>query len=207
ERVIADFIGWLAHPTLDRAAIRAILDDIERAHAVTHGYGSAVFLRSLARCLEHLREREITADESAEIERLAVDLLEHRIEVIEGVPQTLAELGSRHELFVLTKGQHDEQQAKIDRSGLAGHFRSVHIVPEKDAATYRSLIGELGLDPARTWMIGNSPRSDILPARAVGLRAVHLPNPNTWILEHDELDPADSGVVTMDRFSDLTDLF
>ncbi|MEE3917717.1 hypothetical protein V2I01_00160 [Micromonospora sp. BRA006-A] len=69
ERVIDDFLTWLDHPTLDRARIRAVLDDIERANAVAHGYGSKVFLRSLGECLEKLRERPATARERAEIEQ------------------------------------------------------------------------------------------------------------------------------------------
>lgn len=204
ERVIADFIVWLDHPTLERTAVRAILDDIERAHTAVHGYGSAVFLRSLAECFEHLRDRRITAEESARIEELAVDLLEHRIEVIPGVVETLTDLAGRHDLYVLTKGDRVEQQTKLDLSGLGSHFRSIHIVPEKDEPTYRTLVADLELDVASSWMIGNSPKSDILPARAVGLGAVFLPNENTWVLEHSELDPADTGVLTLPRFSDLT---
>lgn len=207
ERVIADFIDWLDHPTLDRVAVREILDDIERAHTSVHGYGSAVFLRSLAECFRHLRDRDVTAAESAEIERLAVDLLQHRIELVPGVERTLAELAGRHELHLLTKGDPTEQQAKLDLSGLGSHFRTVTIVAEKDVATYRALVAELDLDPDRSWMIGNSPKSDILPARAVGMRAVHLPNENTWILEHSDLDPADTGVLTLARFTDLTEHF
>lgn len=204
ERVIANFIVWLDHPTLDRVAIRAILDDIERAHTSVHGYGSAVFLRSLAECFRHLRDRDVTAAESDEIERLAVDLLEHRIELIPGVEQTLADLAGRHELHILTKGDRAEQQAKVDLSGLGRWFRTVSIVAEKDVATYRSLIGELELDPSRSWMIGNSPKSDILPARAVGMGAVYLPNDNTWVLEHSELDPTDTGVLTLASFTELS---
>ncbi|WP_322098087.1 HAD family hydrolase [Nakamurella alba] len=207
EQVIADFIGWLDHPTLDRDAIRAILDDIERADTAVHGYGSAVFLQSLAACFRTLRERPASSEEIAHIEELAVALLEHRIELMPGVADTLTLLGGRHHLMMLTKGAQAEQQAKIDVSGLAPHFRSVHIVREKDEHTYRSLLGERSLDPATTWMIGNSPRSDILPARAVGMRAVHLPNVHTWVLDHADLDPADTGILTLTRFTDLADHF
>jgi putative hydrolase of the HAD superfamily len=203
ERVIEDFIGWLHHPTLDRAAVRAVLDDVERAAVAVHGYGSAVFLESLAEVFSVLRERPVDAAERAEITALARDLLEHRVELMPGVADTLTELGGRHDLYLMTKGAVAEQQAKIDVSGLAAHFRSVHIVREKDVPTYRSLLDTLGLDAAGSWMIGNSPKSDILPARAVGMRAVHLPNGSTWFLDHADLDPADTGVLTLTRFTDL----
>ena len=52
-------------------------------------------------------------------------------------------------------------------------------------------------------MIGNSPKSDILPARAAGFNAVFIPNDNTWVLEHDELDPTDTGVLHLSAFPEL----
>lgn len=207
ERVIDDFLDWLAHPTLDKTEIRAILDDIERANAVVHGYGSAVFLRSLGECLQRLRKRPATARERREIEELAVALVERRVELIPGVADTLVALGDRYDLLLLTKGDPDEQSRKVDASGLAHHFRATHIVPEKNAATFRWLAREHGFDPADAWMIGNSPRSDILPARAAGMNAVFIPNDNTWVLEHDELDPADARVLHLAAFTDLLSYF
>ncbi|WP_446215821.1 HAD family hydrolase [Micromonospora sp. IBHARD004] len=203
ERVIDDFLAWLDHPTLDRTEIRAVLDDIERANAVAHGYGSKVFLRSLGECLERLRARPATERERRELDELAAALVGHTVELMAGVAETLDDLATRHELLLLTKGEQEEQQRKLDASGLLRHFRAAHIVREKDVETYRWLAAEHGFDPAGAWMIGNSPRSDILPARAAGLNAVFIPNENTWVLEHDELDPTDTGVVRLAAFPDL----
>ncbi|AWS43057.1 HAD family hydrolase [Streptosporangium sp. 'caverna'] len=207
ERVIDDFLYWLEHPTLDRAEIRAILNDIEAANAVAHGYGSKVFLRSLGECLERLRERPATTEELRHINELAAALLESRMELVPGVAETLTDLGSRHDLLLLTKGDTDEQQRKLDISGLAHHFRSIHIVAEKDVDTYRRLTQDHKLTPETTWMIGNSPKSDILPARQAGMNAVFIPNDNTWVLEHSELDPDDEGVLRLRKFSELQDHF
>ena len=207
ERVIDAYLDWLAHPTLDRTATRAVLDEVERANVGVHGYGSASFLRSLHDCFERLSERPVSAAEAREIEELAAALTFHEVELVPGVADTLVELGARHELLLLTKGQPDEQQRKIDASGLAHHFRSVHIVAEKRAPTYRELVAAQGLEPAATWMIGNSPASDILPARAVGLGAVFIPNPHTWVLEEDELDPTDPGVLHLKTFPELVEHF
>ncbi|MGN9775878.1 HAD family hydrolase [Micromonospora sp. H33] len=203
ERVIDDFLEWVDHPTLDRTEIRAILDDIERANSVAHGYGSKVFLHSLGECFEHLRERPATDAERREIQDLAVALVEHRVELMPGVAEALDELACRHELLLLTKGEREEQQRKLDASDLLHHFRAAHIVSEKTVDTYRWLAKEHGFDPADAWMIGNSPRSDILPARAAGMNAVFIPNENTWVLEHDELDPTDEGVLHLATFPDL----
>ncbi len=207
ERVIDDFLEWLAHPTLDKAMIRSIFNDIEAANTVAHGYGSKVFLRSLGECFTHLQERPATEAERQEIDTLAVALVEHRVELVPGVATTLTDLASRHDLLLLTKGEVAEQQNKLDVSGLGHHFRSIHIVAEKNVETYRQLVLEESLTPSRTWMIGNSPKSDINPARLAGLNAVFLPNDNTWILEHDDIDVSDVGVLRLGRFPELLELF
>ncbi|MEU7933415.1 HAD family hydrolase [Micromonospora echinofusca] len=203
ERVIDDFLEWLDHPTLDRAEIRATLDDIERANAVAHGYGSKVFLRSLGECLERLRQRPATGAERRQLDELAAALVAHQVELMPGVAEALDALAARHHLLLLTKGEREEQQRKLDACGLLHHFRAAHVVPEKDVDTYRWLVRKHGVDPAVTWMIGNSPKSDIRPARAAGLNAVFIPNDNTWVLEHDELDPADPGVLRLSAFPEL----
>ncbi|MFJ6199425.1 HAD family hydrolase [Micromonospora sp. NPDC092111] len=207
ERVIDDFLDWLDHPTLDRVQIRAVLDDIERANAVSHGYGSKVFLRSLGECLERLRERPVTERERVEIDELAAALLGHQVELMPGVADTLDALAGRYDLLLLTKGDREEQQRKLDVCGLLHHFDAAHIVAEKDVTTYRWLAREHGFAPADAWMIGNSPKSDILPARAAGMRAVFIPNENTWVLEEDDLDPTDAGVVRLAAFPDLLQHF
>jgi putative hydrolase of the HAD superfamily len=207
ERVIDDFLTWLAHPTLDRAAMRHILNDIERANTTTHGYGARVFLGTLHDCFERLQSRPANEDERAKITNLVDALLHHEVELMPEVSATLEQLGNRYRLALLTKGQPDEQQGKLDASGLAHHFSSVNIVREKDVATYRRLTAELALDPTATWMIGNSPKSDILPARAAGWNAVFIPYANTWVLEEAELDPDDAGVMRLRAFPELLDHF
>ncbi len=207
ERVIDDFLDWATHPTLDRVQIRGILNDIERANAVSLGYGSAVFLRNLHETFEKLQERPASLVERKRIDQLAGRLIRGEVDLIPGVSDTLAELGARHELFLLTKGDVEEQQRKIDASGLAGWFRQAHIVREKDVDVYRRLALDSGLAVDRTWMIGNSPKSDIWPARQAGMGAVFIPHEHTWVLEHHDLDPADDGVLTLKAFTELVDHF
>ncbi|MGI8403707.1 MAG: HAD family hydrolase [Thermomicrobiales bacterium] len=207
ERVIDDFMRWVSHPTLDDMAIRAMLNHIQSANAVTHGYGSRMLIHSLGECFEQLRERPATGEERRHIDTLAANLAEGKVELIPGVADTLSELGTRHELLLLTKGHPGDQQRKLDVSGLAHHFRSIHIVHEKDAQIYHDLARQLALTTASTWMIGNSPKSDINPARQAGMNAVFIPNDNTWVLEHSEIDPGDARVLRLDRFPQLLDHF
>jgi putative hydrolase of the HAD superfamily len=203
ERAIDDFVAWIEHPTLEPAAIRATLHDIEAANSVAHGYGTQVFLRSLHDCFERLLLKPPTPDEKARIVRLAAPLLAHAIEPIADVEATLDSLGTRHDLLMLTKGDEREQQSKIIASGLAGHFRRIVIVPEKTTAVYHELVAAEQLDPERTWMIGNSPKSDIGPALAAGLGAVFIPNVNTWAMEHDVVDERAERLLQIERFADL----
>ncbi|MDP4512009.1 HAD family hydrolase [Nonomuraea turcica] len=203
ERAVDDFLLWLDHPTLDGAEIRAILNSIQAANAVAHGYGGKMFLHSLKECLKRLRERPASAAELRHVDGLAAAVLEGRVELVPDVAETLTVLGGRHELLLLTKGDTEEQQRKLDLSGLVHHFRGIHIVAEKDVDTYRRLTRDLDLAPAATWMIGNSPKSDILPARQAGMNAVFIPNDNTWVLEHSELDDDDEGVLRLRTLSEL----
>lgn len=203
ERVASDFFAWLAHP--DEAHARAVHLEVERANVAAHGYGTRVFLRSLADVTERLRGRPVSAEEQAGIDGLAAALAWEELELTPGVDEVLTELGARHDLRLLTKGRPEEQNLKIEVSGLARYFTSTHVVPEKDPATYRALVDELGLTPSTTWMIGNSPRSDVLAARAAGLNAVFVPHPSTWVHEHAEID--DPEVRTVASLRDLPALF
>ena len=206
ERAIDDFIAWLDSGTLSAAEVRAVLDEIERANVGVHGYGSAAFGHSLRECASQLREQDLDETELSTVLAFAERILRQPMELIAGVEATLADLSSRHDLALLTKGQEEEQRLKIDLSGLAARFTHRFVVPEKDTAVYRTVLVELGSAPASTWMIGNAPKSDINPALAVGLNAVFIPHDQTWSLEHQELAeiPAGQRRLTLDRFADLT---
>ena len=141
-------------------------------------------------------------------------IAEQEIELLPGVAETLAELSARHRLILMTKGNHAEQADKLSRSGLAGYFSAVEIVAEKDPPAYREVIRRhestrAGSAPHSYWMIGNSPKSDINPALAAGLNAVHLFHKDTWVLEHAALDAALQGqiLVELDSFAKLRDIF
>ena len=105
------------------------------------------------------------------------------------------------------KGDPHEQQLKIDRSGLASHFVHAAIVKEKNQAAYRELSRERGLAPQRTWMIGNSPKSDINPALAAGLNAVYIPHPHTWSLEKEDVPALHPRLLRVESIAQLAGHF
>jgi putative hydrolase of the HAD superfamily len=208
EHAFDHFVEFLAHSSLSPAQVRDILNEIELVNSKIHGYGSINFGRNLQQAYQHLAEREIRPDDLEHVMSLAERILEQPIELIEGVEETLAELTQRHTLALFTKGHPDEQRMKVDRSGLSRHFSHTAIVKEKDSPAYLNLIGEQRFDAASSWMIGNSPKSDINPALEAGLGAVLVPHARTWVLEHQDLrTPSGARFLQVKRFADLCQHF
>src|SRR5260370_15706232 len=203
ERAFDEFIDFVGHSSLKPREVRAILDEIEIVNAKIHGYGSKNFGRNLRECYRRLCEREVCDGDLATVMSFAERILECPMEVIEGVAETLADLTSRHDLTLFTKGHPDEQKMKLDRSGLGVYFAHTAIVKEKDRAAYSRLVEERRFDPQRAWMIGNSPKSDINPALACGLNAVFVPHARTWGLEKEEIRDGLATLIVADRFADL----
>jgi putative hydrolase of the HAD superfamily len=204
EHAIHDFITFLNHSRLTPEEVREVLDDVER-HM---GYGSANFTRSLVETYRRLAEGGPQDADVQQVRQLGERMRSQPLQLIDGVAETLEYLAARHDLFLFTKGDHEEQQLKVERSGITGYFRQVLIEPEKDVATYRRIVGELEVDPQLSWMVGNSPRSDINPALAAGLKAVYIPHPHTWRLEHEEIEYADEKrVLTLAAFAELQSHF
>ncbi len=203
ERAFDQFVEFLDHSTLPPSQVRGVLDEIEAANNKIHGYGSLNFGRNLRQCYEHLAEREVRDEDLQTVMGFAERILDCPMEVIEGVEETLAYLAPRHDLTLFTKGHPEEQKLKIDRSGLGRLFAHTAIVREKDAAAYARLVAERGMDPARTWMVGNSPKSDINPALEAGLNAVFVPHAHTWVLEKQEIREGAGKLLVAERFEDL----
>jgi len=207
ERAFEDFCGFLAHSNMTPAEVRAVLDEIETVNNKVHGYGTANFARNLTECYHKLVEREVRAQDLPRVMSFTEQIVRHPIELIGGVPETLEYLSMRHDLTLFTKGNAEEQKLKLDRSGLAIYFGHTAIVKEKDASSYKALIHERKLDPERTWMIGNSPKSDINPALEVGIKAVFVPHLHTWSLEHEDLRDGGGRLLRLERFAELREVF
>jgi putative hydrolase of the HAD superfamily len=209
ERAIANFISFLNHREFSPEQVREALNEVERECIVSHGYGLHVFEHALVRTFEQLSVEPVTPALHETIVGLTRAIAKQPIEVREGVRETLPYLAERHRLIMMTKGAPVEQAAKVERSGLKEFFAAVEIVPEKDVATYRSVVSKHSLRDDSTWMVGNSPKSDINPALAAGLNAVFLPHGDTWILEHEEVATPQPPcrLVVVESFSGLREHF
>lgn len=206
ERAIAQFISFLNHRELSLEQVREVINHAERESILTHGYGLHSFAHSLVKTFERLSVEPITPELHKTIHGFAHQIADHPLEIIADVPETLAYLAHRHHLILMTKGSVTEQSAKIENSGLKEFFVAVEIVAEKNTEAYRAIMEKYGLLPEVTWMIGNSPRSDINPALAAGLHAAFIPHDQTWVLEHEELSPVPSPaqkLLTLNKFADL----
>jgi putative hydrolase of the HAD superfamily len=209
ERAIANFISFLNHHEYAPEQVREVLNDVERECIVTHGYGLHSFAHALVQTFERLAVEPLTPALHETINGFAHAIAEHPVEILPQIPETLQYLSACHHLILLTKGHIAEQTGKIERSGLKDYFAACEIVAEKDAETYRAVVSKYALTLDSTWMVGNSPKSDINPALAAGLNAVFVPHGNTWVLEHEELAIAQppSRLLMLEGFSDLTRYF
>jgi putative hydrolase of the HAD superfamily len=207
EEAFDRFCEFLNHSQMTPAQIRATLDEIEIVNSKVHGYGAKNFARNLAQCYRHLCERGIEEADVQRVMAFADEILKAPMELMPEVEETLARLGEAHELTMFTKGHPEEQHSKIDRSGLRSYFDHCAVVKEKNAGAYRSLADERGFNLNRTWMIGNSPKSDINPALKAGLRAVFIPHPRTWTLERETIPASHERLLQVKTFADLTTIF
>lgn len=209
ERAITDFISFLNHHQYTPDEVRHVLYDVERENIRQHGYGLHSFANALVICFEKLAVEPVTPKLHGEIRNIAFKIAEHPMEFLPEVPETLADLSQRHRLFMVTKGNITEQLGKVERSGFKEYFTAIEVVAEKDAAAYRAVVEKYGLVREFTWMIGNSPKSDINPALEAGLHAVFVPHDNTWMLERDELrsHEANGRLLQVEAFGRLRECF
>jgi len=204
ERAFEEFVDFLDHSTLAAEEVRAILDEIELVNIQIHGYGTLNFGRNMSECYTRLAEKHVRPVDLDRVMEIARRILEQPIELIDGVSETLEYLRGRHDLTLFTKGHPEEQKLKIDRSGLGVHFRHTAIVKEKDVASYRRLLADKGFDRATSWMVGNSPKSDIKPALAAGMGAVYVPHAHTWHLEREPVEDHHQRLLVVREFRDLS---
>jgi len=210
EQAWDEFLEFLSHSKLSAQDTRAVFDEIEIANIKIHGYGAKNFARNMAQCYEHLAERHIQSGDLDKVISFADRILHQPIEMLDGVEETLAYLLERnHDLILFTKGHPEEQKLKIDRSPVGPYFRNFEIVKEKDVAAYQALSRQFALQPKSSWMVGNSPKSDINPALEAGLNAVFVPHVRTWTLENTPLNkPGPDQILHIAKnFEDLSSFF
>ncbi|MEM9555894.1 MAG: HAD family hydrolase [Acidobacteriota bacterium] len=167
-------------------ALGARLNTVERRNLSLFGYGSKGFTLSLLETALELSGGRVSGEVVQRILDYGKAMIEHPVELLPGVEETLRQLAGEHPILLITKGDLFHQETKIARSGLADLFDAIEIVSEKDPATYRQVLDRHGVAAERFVMVGNSVKSDILPVLALGGHAIHVPYESSWELDRVE---------------------
>ncbi len=158
----------------------------EKRNLDFYGYGIKGFMLSMIETAIEVTDGKVEARTIGEILDVGREMLRHPVETLPHVRETLEALSGHYMLVLITKGDLFDQERKLAQSGLGDFFDAVEIVSEKTATTYRRVFSRVADGPERAMMIGNSLKSDIVPAIAAGAYGVFVPHELTWILEHVE---------------------
>jgi putative hydrolase of the HAD superfamily len=177
ERIVGGYID------LADARVRERLYAVETGNIAIFGYGVKGMALSMVEAAVQITGERISAADLHRIVGIAKDMLRHPVELLPGVRDAVEAIASEHEIVMITKGDLFHQEAKVRDSGMAGLFRRIEIVSEKDDTTYMRLLQEFGIGARQFVMVGNSLRSDIAPVLRLGGWGIHVPYHLTWAHE------------------------
>jgi putative hydrolase of the HAD superfamily len=205
-----DFADLMAHLGFEKKQVEHEFQVLEKKVVEENGYGSENYVLVLRTLFENYRPENINDRITEKFEKICTDFESHLHtppRVFPEVPSILETLGKHYPLYVLTKGNIEEQKQKLANSSLLKFFQQTFVVTEKDISTYQQLLDENNWKANEVCMIGNSPRSDINPALKCGMCAVMIPYKHTWVLEDEPLDSNQDRLTILESFTDLPNLF
>jgi putative hydrolase of the HAD superfamily len=167
--------------------------DTERKNLGLFGYGVKSFTLSMIETAIEVTGGRVPVGVIAELLDAGKQMLQHPVELLDGVADTVPALATTWKLILITKGDLFHQESKLARSGLLEHFERVEIVSEKEPSTYRRILDAAGVDPSDFVMVGDSMRSDVEAVLDAGARAIHIPGYREWVLEASALDQPEDG--------------
>jgi putative hydrolase of the HAD superfamily len=158
------------------------------------------FTLSMIETAIEVTEGRVPASVISELLGAGRAMLEHPVELLPHAREAVSALAGSHRIVLITKGDLLHQERKLAQSGLGDLFDAVEIVSDKTAATYRTVFARHGSGADQAMMVGNSLKSDVIPALQAGGFGVYVPHGLTWALEAAD-EPADHP-----RYSALSDL-
>jgi putative hydrolase of the HAD superfamily len=190
----------------DARTISSRLLEAERRNLQFYGFGIKGFTLSMIETAIDVTEGRVSAAVIHEILAAGREMLAHPIETLPHARETLEQLAGSYRMILITKGDLFDQERKLAQSGLGELFDAVEIVSDKNAATYERIFNRYGDGPNRSMMVGNSLKSDVVPAIQAGSWGVYVPHALTWALEHCD-EPADEPrFKRLARLGELVDL-
>jgi putative hydrolase of the HAD superfamily len=167
------------------------------------GYGCKAFTISILETAMRIAGNDLSVVQLDELLQDCKRLLHLPATPLPGVEDTLKELREKeYKMVCFTKGELQDQENKLKRSGLLKYFDDVEITSDKTQREFLALCEHQGIHPSQLLMIGNSLKSDCAPALAIGAWAIHIPFHVTWQLEHFE-DIDHERLIKVDKISDI----
>jgi len=157
----------------------------ERRNLGHYGFGIKGFVLSMIETAIEVTDERVPARVIGELIAAGQDMLAHPIELLPDAQGTVEALADSHRLILITKGDLLDQERKLAQSGLGELFTGVEIVSQKTPAVYSEVFTRLGDGAERAMMVGNSMKSDVVPAIAAGSWGIYVPHGLTWELEHE----------------------
>ncbi|MCB5175819.1 MULTISPECIES: HAD family hydrolase [Microvirga] len=180
--------------------------DAERRNLRIYGFGIKGFTLSMIETAIEVTDGKVSSLVIQQILAAGREMLSHPIETLPYVRETLEQLSGQYRLILITKGDLFDQERKLAQSGLGDLFDAVEIVSDKNAATYERIFSRYGDGPGCSMMVGNSLKSDVVPAIRAGSWGVYVPHDLTWALEHDEEPVGEPRFRRLGHLGELVDL-
>jgi len=181
----------------------ARLFEAEKRNLAHYGFGIKGFTLSMIETAIEVTEGRVPAELIERILRAGREMLDHPIETLPGVADALEALAGDHKLVLITKGDLFDQERKLAQSGLGEFFDAVEIVSDKTPAIYERAFARHGTGAAEAMMVGNSLKSDVLPAIAAGGWGTHVPHPLTWAYEQADIADDTPRFLTVSTLAEL----
>ena len=176
----------------------------ERRNLGHYGFGIKGFVLSMIETAIEVTDAQVPAHVISDLLDAGREMLRHPVDLLPGAAQAIAALSHRAQLVLITKGDLLDQERKLAQSGLGDLFDAVEIVSDKTPAVYARIFAHQGA--IRAMMVGNSLKSDIIPALDAGGWGVHVPHDLTWALEHAEAPHTHPKFREIGNLSELPDL-
>ncbi len=160
--------------------------EAEGRNLARYGFGIKGFTLSMIETAIEVTGGRVPASVIGDILAVGKEMLVHPVETLPHARDTLEALTGRYRIVLITKGDLFDQERKLAQSGLGELFDAVEIVSDKSRATYEAIFARHGDGAQRSMMVGNSLKSDIVPAIEAGGWGVFVPHELTWVLEHVE---------------------
>jgi putative hydrolase of the HAD superfamily len=183
----AGLAALLAPYGVTASSLDAGLFQTESRNIGLFGYGIKSFTLSMIETAVQMTWGRLSGHDVLAILALAKAQLEAPVVLLEHISETICLLAARYHLMIITKGDLQDQENKLLRSGLAQYFPDIEVVSDKTPQKYATLFKNHAIEPGRLMMVGNSLRSDILPVLQVGACAAYVPYPGTWLHEAAEM--------------------